>query len=117
MNNKELKAKATEAERNADDKQWYKDFIDRYSGFSYSSGGLFYANDNSGFTDHHRMRVNYDLYNNILHKEDFLYVIKPFGDSQELGEMPADFTNKDIISSKIKALLSMERDRPLIGMC
>lgn len=112
MNNKELKAKATESERNADDKQWYKDFIDRYSGFSYSSGGLFYANDNSGFTDHHRMMVNYDLYNNILHKEDFLYVIKPFGNSQELGEMPADFTNKDIISSKIKALLSMERDRP-----
>ena len=112
MNNKELKAKATESERNADDKQWYKDFIDRYSGFSHSNGGLFYANDNSGFTDYHRMRVNYDLYNNILHKEDFLYVIKPFGNSQELGEMPADFTNKDIISSKIKALLSMERDRP-----
>lgn len=112
MNNKELKAKATESERNADDKQWYKDFIDRYSGFSHSSGGLFYANDNSGFTDYHRMRVNYDLYNNILHKEDFMYVIKPFGNSQELGEMPADFTNKDIISSKIKALLSMERDRP-----
>lgn len=110
--NRELKAKATESERNADDKQWFKDFINRYSNFSYSSGGLFYAINDGGFTDYHRMRVNYDLYNNILHKDDFMYVIKPFGDSKELGEMPADFTNKDIISSKIKALLSMERDRP-----
>lgn len=108
----ELKAKATEAERNRNNKQWYKDFIEKFNGYSHSQGGLFYAFNDAGFTDYHRMRVNFDLYNNILHKEDFLYVIKPFGDSRDLGEMPADFTNKDIISSKIKSLLSMERDRP-----
>lgn len=109
---KDLKAKATSAERERNNKQWYKDFIEKFNGFSHSQGGLFYSFNDAGFTDYHRMRVNYDLYNNILHKEDFLYVIKPFGNSTELGEMPADFTNKDIISSKIKSLLSMERDRP-----
>ena len=56
------------------------------------------------------MKVNYDLFNNVINKADFEYVCYPFG--KEVGELPADFTNKDIISGKIKALLGMEMRRP-----
>ena len=56
------------------------------------------------------MKVNYDLFNNIINKTDFEHVCYPFG--KEVGELPADFTNKDIISGKIKALIGMEMRRP-----
>ena len=56
------------------------------------------------------MKINYDLFNNRINKTDFDYVCSPFG--SEIGELPADFSNKDIISGKIKALLGMEMKRP-----
>jgi len=56
------------------------------------------------------MKINYDLFNNIINRSDFENVLYPFG--KELGELPTDFTNKDILSSKIKALLGMEMRRP-----
>lgn len=110
MNKKQLKAKATQSEREANDKQWFKDFVDNYS--TKSKEGLFSFSEGNWSSDYNRMKVNYDLYNNILNKEDFMYVIKPFGQNRDIEDLPADLNNKDIISSKIKALLSMERDRP-----
>src|SRR5690606_19303001 len=60
-------------------------------------------------SEHRRMKINYDLFNNIISISDFEYVCKPFG--QTVGELPANFTNKDICSGKIKALLGMENKR------
>lgn len=94
----------TEFEKNASDKLWYREKIDMLDA---QRNTYNYAYD--GVSDFKRMKVNYDLYNNILNLEDFEYVCKPFG--AEAGELPAQMTNKDISSTRIKALLGMEMKR------
>lgn len=93
------------SQKNSSEKQWYKDKANQldidHNGLSISYGGV---------SDYKRMKVNYDLFNNILDLKDFEYVCKPFG--SESGELPAQMVNRDISSSKIKALLGMEMKRP-----
>lgn len=95
----------TTAQKNANKKQWYKDKADQlvaeHNSLRTSYGGV---------SDYKRMQVNYNLFNNILDLKDFEYVCKPFG--AESGELPATMVNRDISSSKIKALLGMEMKRP-----
>src|SRR5690606_20853180 len=70
------------------------------------------SEDSGGYTlsEYRRMRINYDLFNNKINQADFEHVCAPFG--KEVGKLPADFTNKDILSGKVKALLGMEMKRP-----
>lgn len=93
------------SEKNANNKAWYKqqsDIIDNeHNSTSYVYGDV---------SDYKRMKVNYDLFNNILDLKDFEYVCKPFG--AEAGELPAKMINRDIVSGKIKAMLGMEMKRP-----
>jgi len=95
----------TKASKEADDKQYYKDQIDRLdnedSSINYSFGEV---------SEYKRMKVNYDLFNNVLNLADFEYVCKPFG--SQAGELPATMVNRDIVSGKIKAMLGMEMKRP-----
>lgn len=100
----------TRAQKEAHDKKWFKDQLRSLNKISFNSGGMFGSNLAGGVSDFRRMKVNYDLFNNIINKTDFEHVVYPFG--KEVGELPADFTNKDIISGKIKALLGMEMRRP-----
>lgn len=102
----------TRAQKNANDKYWFKEQLDNLDNVSFSNGGLFTAasNGNQGVSEYRRMKINYDLFNNIINKKDFDHVCEPFG--KEAGELPADFTNKDILSGKIKSLLGMEMKRP-----
>lgn len=92
-------------QKNANKKQWYKDKANKldveHNGLTTSYGGI---------SDYKRMKVNYNLFNNILDLKDFEYVCKPFG--AESGELPATMVNRDISSPKIKALLGMEMKRP-----
>ena len=92
-------------QKNANDKQWYKDKADSlgvaHKGLNVSDGGV---------SEYKRMKVNYDLFNNILNLRDFEYVCKPLG--AQSGELPATMVNRDISSPKIKALLGMEMKRP-----
>ena len=93
-------------QKEAKGKQWYKDQADKLDAQhdtlrSYSHGGT---------SDYKRMRVNYDLFNNILNLSDFSHICEPFG--KEAGELPAKMVNRDIVSGKIKALLGMEMKRP-----
>jgi len=85
-------------------KRWYKDmldFLDYKTNINYVNFDMVrYTND----------RINYNLYNGVIDKKDFEYVYAPYG--QEVGELPADFTHKDIVSTKIKVLLGMEMERP-----
>lgn len=98
-------------QKDAEDKKWYKEKLDSLEGLSFSRSGMFGTNGNdSGMSEYRRMKVNYDLFNNIINKTDFEKVCYPFG--KEVGELPADFSNKDIISGKVKALLGMEMKRP-----
>lgn len=99
----------TRRQREANDYQWYKDQLDNLDSVSFSNG-TFGLNDEYGISEFRRMQVNYDLFNNIVNKTDFDRVCSPFG--KEVGELPADFTNKDILSGKVKALLGMEMKRP-----
>ena len=93
------------AQKNAKDKQWYKKKADDLDN---SHTGLHIGND--GISKYKKMKVNYDLFNNKLNLADFEYVIKPFG--AESGELPANMENRDISSSKVKAIMGMEIKRP-----
>ena len=84
-------------QKNANDKQWYKDRADQLDNYRLSKD------------DRLNMKVNYDLFNNKVRMSDFEYVCKPLG--QNVGALPARLTNKDIVSGKIKALLGMEMKR------
>lgn len=111
MNNSETTSRAFSTERlsrkekEANDFLWYREKIGLYgerSGISNVGQG--------GINEYKRMKVNYDLFNNIVDLEDFGYVCAPYG--AEVGELPARMVNRDISSYRIKALLGMEMRRP-----
>lgn len=99
------KARLSSAKKNADKKAWYKDKADMLDGNYYDL-----TRDYEGISEYKKMKVNYDLFNNILNLSDFEYVCKPYGSS--VGELPANMVNRDIASGKIKAMLGMEIKRP-----
>lgn len=105
---KELKKQTllSNAEKEANDKQWYKDKaleVENYHKFA------IYDNNNS-VSNYRKNKVNYDLINNQINLKEFDYVCRPLGNG--VGEMPAKMINRDIISSKVKSMLGMEMKRP-----
>lgn len=101
------KQRISQASKNKNDKQWYKTQSDLLDNKSFANSP--YAGF-GGVSEYRRKKVNYDLYNNIINLADFEYVCKPYG--SEVGDLPANFTNRDIISGKIKVLLGMEMKMP-----
>lgn len=99
----------TRKQKEANNKQWYKDCIDGFGKLAFSNT-IFDDSDEGTISEYKKMKVNYDLYNNKIDPKDFEYVCSPYG--KEVGKLPIDFTNKDIISGKVKALLGMEAKRP-----
>lgn len=99
----------TQKEKDSNDKAWYKHKIQTFDTAAYHSYGF------GGISETVRMKVNYDLFNNKINEEDFNYVIRPYSTDPKNSELklPANFTNKDIVSNKIRALLGMEMRRPL----
>ena len=95
----------SEFQKNASEKLWYREKMDMLD----SKRDTYAYSVIDGISDYKRMKVNYDLYNNILNLKDFEYVCKPFG--AEAGELPANMTNRDITSARIKSLLGMEMKR------
>lgn len=93
----------SQRKKEANDFEWYKHHLDLLNKISFNSD----FGENDMYT---RLQSNYDLFNNIINKEEFNYITKPFGDVG--GELPADFVNRDIVSSKIKVLLGLEAKRP-----
>ena len=102
MNFARVNHRKTQKEKDANDLEYYKSLLDSVNGFSDS---VFTFDDKSDRKS--QMQINYDLYNNKIDVAEFNYVCKPFGES-DLGELPANLTNRDIISGKIKAVESME---------
>lgn len=104
-----MEIKSTErlssGKKNANKKAWYKEQADLLDGNHYDVSRGY-----GGISEYKKMKVNYDLFNNILNLEDFEYVCKPYG--SEVGELPATMVNRDIVSGKIKAMLGMEMKRP-----
>lgn len=99
--------RVTQRERDRNHKQWYKDKINLVSASAY--GSSFYYGY-GGVTDWKRKKVNYDLFNDIINKADFEYVCQPYG--AQAGDLPAQMTNRDIVSGKIKVMLGMEMKMP-----
>lgn len=98
----------TQRQKNAHKKQWYKDIIEYYDSLSSASlNQNIWADMDSRRV---KMRVNYDLMGNKLNTEDFVYVTNPW--RQNVGEIPAQLENRDIISRKINAILGIEYKRP-----
>ena len=100
--------RVTQFQKNKFSRQYYKDQVDLLDIRSYSNTN--YATEENNVSRYKQKKVNYDLFNNIVNLADFEYVCKPYGSEQ--GELPANLTNRDIISGKIKALLGMEEKRP-----
>lgn len=97
----------SQSRKAANDNQWYKDRID-----DIIARGFTNLTDYSGLTMSKKLRRNYDLYNGIINPTDFEHISRPYGQVQNVGELPATFVNRDIVSPKIKALEGMEIKRP-----
>lgn len=101
------KSRLTQKEKDANDKQWYKEKIDELERHGMSDYNFI---DFTGISQYKKKKVNYDLFNNYVNMDELAYVTKPFG--AEGGELPANFVNRDISSPKIKVLLGMEQSMP-----
>lgn len=99
------RVRMTLAQKNANKKQYFKTKADSIRGLSFTNRTY-----NNNIDNVKRKKVNYDLFNNIIDVRDFEYVCKPFG--AQAGELPASFTNKDIVSNRVKKILGMEMKRP-----
>ena len=108
------KMRISRYEKNKNDQEWYKNMLDHLDNRiplnSSDTGDMGYGHDFSDSEGSRNNKINYNLFNGIIDKSDFEYVYKPLG--QDVGDLPADFTNKDIISGKIKVLIGMELERP-----
>jgi len=103
------KYRLSQREKDANDHRWYREYCDALDRYSFYDD-RFFGGFGDGTSSFKQKKVNYDLFNNIIDKNDFKYVYKPFG--EEVGELPANMTNRDIVSSKIKVLLGMEMSMP-----
>lgn len=99
-----LDERLTQAQKDKDGKKYYKDKL-RELGSRYLPMSLGYEGDEYRAAK----KTNYDLLNNIIDMSDYQHVTHPHGLDME---MPAVMTNRDILSSKIKAISGMEIKRP-----
>ncbi len=104
------KARLTQAQKNSNSKQWYKDYCDKLVTMSTFASGSSITED-WGQNTLRSKKINYDLFNNKLtDMSKFNYIVNPFGGVD--GELPANFVNRDIVSGKIKVLLGTEMKMP-----
>lgn len=97
----------TRAQKQKNDKEYYRDVIDRYA-----KGGAYALPAFSSHSLHSRLRLNYRLYNGKLDEDYFRRVTNPWG--SELKDIKFDkIENHDIVSSKIKAIVNMASKREL----
>ena len=73
----------TRKQKEKNDFAWYKEKADFYE----TEANISFNRNGGEIDEYKRMKVNYDLFNNILDLSDFSYVCTPFG--AEVGELPA----------------------------
>lgn len=100
----------TRKQKESNDFQWYKDNINNFCRRTENYIFDFLEDETFVGNDKHRMKSNYDLFNNKVNMKDFEAVCYPFG--KDSGKPKTNFTHKDIVSGKIKALIGMEMRRP-----
>lgn len=113
----------TESEKRANNFRWYKHKADtlfkrKNNYVRYESGSFYYSNKNPDRTRFDRtlnMKVNYDLYNNILNMRELSRTKTgvSFLDNTANPMYQEDVENFDIVSNKIKVIQGLEMRRPL----
>jgi hypothetical protein len=93
--------RVTQAQKNANDLEYYKERALYYVNGSFPQG-----DDNRWYRD----KINFDLYNNRLNIKDLEYVYDRYGKNS--GELPAKMANRDICSGKINAINGLDMRRP-----
>lgn len=93
------KQKLPESEKN---EQWYKDCVDQ---------GLALINsyDSLRRSSRYNKKINYDLYSNVFHTEDLMYVLNPLG--LEENTVPAELRHYDVITPVLNLLIGEESAR------
>ncbi len=91
-----IKQRLSQAKKNANDKQWYKENIDYFINTSVNS---FTQTDSY---------VNYNLYNGKLDLDDFVDFCNPYGLDTDKNSV----VHRDIVSTKIKILIGIDSLRP-----
>lgn len=97
------KQNVSEVEKNADDKEWYKDCCN-------AAVSLISTTNNSKRSTRKNKLINYDLYNGRVNKKDLKYVINPFGLENE--DTPAELRHYDKVSSIFNVLIGEESKKP-----
>ena len=82
---------------------WGKNVLDEID--KYNSKGF------DGRLDNTRKKINYDIYNGQIDRDDYEYVCKPYG-VDGVGELPAELRHYDITTPKLRVLLGEEIKRP-----
>lgn len=95
----------TSKQKKANNYAWYKEQADALDLIHYAE-----SYDVNDMPIRKKMKINYDLFNNKIDLKEFEHICNPLG--KQVGELPAKFTNKDIVSSKIKYLLGAEYKLP-----
>lgn len=114
----------SDSAKNAHGQRWYKDNIDalfkkKNNYIKYEDGSAYYNSKNPDRSRYDRtlnMKVNYDLYNNILNMKELSKTFKTgvsFLDSSTNPLYQEDIENMDIVSNKIKVIQGLEMRRPL----
>ena len=100
----------TRKQKESNDFQWYKDNINNFCKRTENYIFDFLEDETSVGNDKHRMKSNYNLFNNKVSVRDFESMCYPFG--KDSSDSKSNFIHKDIVSGKIKALIGMEMRRP-----
>lgn len=84
------------------DEEWKKKCIDAFYNISYFSS--------MPHTSYELQEKMYDLYNGIIHDDDYTHVLKPYGKKRK--NFPAQLHNYPILKPAIDLLIGEQRKRP-----
>lgn len=104
------KTMLTASEKRANDFEWYKNNINFLISCKSNYHTVVFDENKKPLRRYNKMKVNYDLCDNILNLDDFANVVKPYG--IDMGMMPVNFENYDIISSKVNTLRGLQKRYP-----
>jgi len=91
-------------------KEYYRDMCDRLDR-RLSPFAQFRPTINDGLVDRERrIKANYDLYNGVLNIDDFAHLTNGLG--IDLDVLPSRLVNRDIVSTKLKAIMGLDLERP-----
>lgn len=104
------KTMLTAAQKRANDYEWYKSNMNFLISCKSNYHTVVFDEDKKPIRRYNKMKVNYDLCDNILNLDDFANVVKPYG--IDMGMLPVNFENYDIISSKVNTLKGLQKRYP-----